>query len=152
MNIGALKGLHRNHILPPLMVVFVTAVLLLVYSLWVSRQQTIQAAETTVRNLAWLTEARWSASLDRARASLDSLSGKVRPEAMQQANLHRYEQYLNAELAIEGKSFPEVKAFHVLAADGSLLYTSSVDDPWRFNMAEAPRFRRLREDPRLEIA
>lgn len=152
MNIGALKGLHRNHILPPLMVVFVTAVLLLAYSLWFTHQQAIRAAETNVRNLAWLTEARWSASLERARSSLDGLGAKVRPEAMRQAEQHRYEQYLNAELAIERKNFPEVKAFHVFAADGSLLYTSSVDDPWRLNLIEASCFRKLRDDPRQEIA
>ena len=152
VNIGRFKGFHRHRILPPLLVVFVTAVVLLAYSLWFSHQQAIQAAQTNVRNLAWLTEARWSASLDRARSSLDNLAGKVRPDAMRQAELHRYEQYLNTELTIEGKGFPEIKAFHVFGADGGLMYTSEVDDPWRLNMTEASCFRKLREDPRQEIA
>lgn len=32
------------------------------------------------------------------------------------------------------------------------MYTSEVDDPWRLNMTEASCFRKLREDPRQEIA
>ena len=151
VNIDAFKGFHRNRILP-LMVVFVTAVVLLAYSLWFSREQAIQAAETNVRNLAWLMEAHWSASLGRARSSLDKLRAKVRPEAMQQAELHRYEQYLNTDLTIERKESVEIKAFHIFGAGGGLMYTSKMDDPWRLNMIEAPCFRKLRDDPRQEIA
>jgi PAS domain S-box-containing protein len=146
---AAAQGLHvRTYVFSVGLAVAFLAVLL-GYFLWESHRQALSEAETTTRNLVQVIESRLHGDLDRVSGILDFVAGEFSAVAV--SSLPARDKALHAaHLPSLLRRFPAVAQINVFDTAGDLQLSSNPATQ-RFNIADRPSFKPLRDDPQAGL-
>jgi len=124
---------------------------MLAYFLYASYRQTLENTAVTTRNLVQVIEASLSDDFSRVDGLLGFMARELDGTGMLQGAPVAGREGFAERLARLRASFPKISALNVFDANGMLRY-SSMPDVEDVSIAELDHFRRIRDDPEVEVA
>jgi signal transduction histidine kinase/ActR/RegA family two-component response regulator len=149
-----LPSFTSHRLLRSYVIVFVVALtstlLLLGFFLWHAYQQTQEATEVSLRNVAQIVETRVEATLRRIHSDLKHLSHDLSDTALELPNAERFAEQIRSDLNSRAEHFPELSSYRVFDAEGNNLYNSGPVVP-TFSIADRSYFRSAKENPKQPL-
>lgn len=143
------KGLSGRRLMFVLALVFFLATLALGLLLWSIRQDDLRRAEIDGANLSWVLETRLDATLRRVDADLREVVRAIAPDDLQAGRMARLSGSIDRHLADHTLKFVEITGVYIFDGKGDLRHASQPTP--HFNIADRLHFRRLRDEPGLDL-